>query len=415
VTSTGELWLGRYERPLPLRSRGSFHLVSARLPTGEARVVMIPGPRADVARVAEALSEVERVHRLLRHPLVPGVARLDRAGTTPFLELDFDAVADGSELLHLLADTNQKIDYPQADALIVQIREALQTAHAVTDPRTGRPLCLGKLTYGNLLFSRTGAIALIGFGHNVAAETELGTVEPSATVFQAPEVALGAAATPRGDYVALLLFLRSLVPFACMTPTIGRVVSGDVRPSDVAVLESLRQFEERAMLQTAAARASVDELVALSGQIRELLGTTLDHDGLRRRLAELLELHDDDSLLDIASETAGPAASVALTDDARWFEGSDGCRHSLGRPARRVLLALVAKHRAQPGSALTVWQILEAGWPGEQPAYEAALNRVYVTIARLRKLGLRDVVERFDDGYRIAPGARIRAIDPARS
>jgi hypothetical protein len=55
-----------------------------------------------------------------------------------------------------------------------------------------------------------------------------------------------------------------------------------------------------------------------------------------------------------------------------------------------------------------MWELFEAGWPGERPIREAGANRVYVTLARLRQLGLRDVVERFEDGYRIAPQAVIR-------
>src|SRR5687768_10178078 len=140
----GGLWLGRYERPLPIRARGSFHILRARLPSGVVRTVVTPGPRADLVRAADALAEIERVH-----------------------ELAFDAVADGTELVRLLADTNQKIDYPQADALIVEMRETLQAAHAVTDPETGEPPCIGRLTYGNLLLARDGRIAVIGFGHNV--------------------------------------------------------------------------------------------------------------------------------------------------------------------------------------------------------------------------------------------------------
>ena len=57
-----------------------------------------------------------------------------------------------------------------------------------------------------------------------------------------------------------------------------------------------------------------------------------------------------------------------------------------------------------------MWDLVAAGWPGEEPIYEAALNRVYVTVDRLRSLGLRDVVERVDDGYRIIPGERLELL-----
>ena len=43
--------------------------------------------------------------------------------------------------------------------------------------------------------------------------------------------------------------------------------------------------------------------------------------------------------------------------------------------------------------------LLEAGWPGERVLPEAAANRVYVAVATMRKLGLRDVLLSRDDGY----------------
>jgi hypothetical protein len=68
-----------------------------------------------------------------------------------------------------------------------------------------------------------------------------------------------------------------------------------------------------------------------------------------------------------------------------------------------VLAALVAARKGgEPlvrGDAL-----LAAGWPGERILPDAATNRLYVAIATLRKLGLRDVLVRFDEGYRLDPG-----------
>ena len=68
-------------------------------------------------------------------------------------------------------------------------------------------------------------------------------------------------------------------------------------------------------------------------------------------------------------------------------------------------MALVHAHQAGAGAALTMWDLLEAGWPGERPVQAAGANRVYVSLSRLRQLGLRDLIERYEDGYRIAPGA----------
>jgi hypothetical protein len=47
------------------------------------------------------------------------------------------------------------------------------------------------------------------------------------------------------------------------------------------------------------------------------------------------------------------------------------------------------------------------GWPGEQMSAEAGRNRVYVAIAKLRRLGLDAVVVRTPLGYTFDPAVQI--------
>jgi hypothetical protein len=68
-----------------------------------------------------------------------------------------------------------------------------------------------------------------------------------------------------------------------------------------------------------------------------------------------------------------------------------------------VLVALAEAQTLRAGAALTVDDLLTAGWPGERPLPEAANNRVWVTISTLRKLGLGEVLQRWDGGYRLDP------------
>lgn len=44
---------------------------------------------------------------------------------------------------------------------------------------------------------------------------------------------------------------------------------------------------------------------------------------------------------------------------------------------------------AASGAALTLWNLLEAGWPGERPLPDAGANRVYVAAARRGRTGAR--------------------------
>lgn len=73
--------------------------------------------------------------------------------------------------------------------------------------------------------------------------------------------------------------------------------------------------------------------------------------------------------------------------------------------SRAVLWRLVqalGEARAK-GESLDVHALLQAGWPGESPTGASGLNRVKVALSTLRKLGLREVLVRTDDGYTLDP------------
>ena len=74
-------------------------------------------------------------------------------------------------------------------------------------------------------------------------------------------------------------------------------------------------------------------------------------------------------------------------------------------PLRRVLEHLVQKRVEAPGEVVEIDELVAAGWPQERMGIEAALNRVYVAIATLRKRGLGEVLRSVDGGYAISAGA----------
>lgn len=73
----------------------------------------------------------------------------------------------------------------------------------------------------------------------------------------------------------------------------------------------------------------------------------------------------------------------------------------------RLLAALVKCHEGTPGEALSIEKLVEAGWPGEKMVGDSGANRVYVAIATLRKLGLRECIERREGAYRLSPEWRV--------
>lgn len=78
---------------------------------------------------------------------------------------------------------------------------------------------------------------------------------------------------------------------------------------------------------------------------------------------------------------------------------------------RRILLALVEQHHARPGAGLSMEAIQQAAWPGERIRVDAAANRIYVAVSKLRRRGLRDLLQRQDDGYALHPDIEVQRFD----
>lgn len=100
---------------------------------------------------------------------------------------------------------------------------------------------------------------------------------------------------------------------------------------------------------------------------------------------------------------------LEVIDGARGFRVEGGAVVDLTRrrALRGVLHGLVEQHLAARGEPLSLDAVLEAGWPGERMSFESGARRVYVTINRLRKLGLGELVLTTGDGYMLEPTADV--------
>lgn len=78
---------------------------------------------------------------------------------------------------------------------------------------------------------------------------------------------------------------------------------------------------------------------------------------------------------------------------------------------RRILCALVEQHLTRPGMGLSLEAIQQAAWPGERIRVEAAANRIYVAVSKLRRRGLRNLLQRQDDGYALDPNVQVQRFD----
>jgi predicted ATPase len=103
------------------------------------------------------------------------------------------------------------------------------------------------------------------------------------------------------------------------------------------------------------------------------------------------------------------ASELAVDRDGRWFRFSGGKDVSLvrHRVLARLLLALAEHRLRSPGAALSTFDLLAAGWPGQTIAPLAGANRVYVALTALRRLGLRTAIVRANDGYMLDRDVRV--------
>ncbi len=415
-TSRATPWLGRFDQPSLLRSQGAFFLSSVReYSTEQPRVVVFGAPGRDRVLQRQVLERLRQAHQRIQHPRIAPVADHGEADGVPYLAFACDAVVDLGTLLREAKRIGLQLQHPQADGFILGLRQALQAAHGAP----GGPFCLQDLAYGNVLFNRQGKHWLIGFGANVVTRDEYGHPLAGEPIFRPPEVTLGGAPSPSGDFVALILMMRSMLPVVSLAPAVGRALTGLSLAEDAELIRCLLWFERHVIAALPAQRASIEEAAEVSDRIRVLLKVTPDPEGFERHIAAAMERllpllpQQEESL--VKDPPAPALGGLKVGPDATWIETPEGTRHLLGSRTslRRVLLALTEARLHRPGKALSVDVLLQAGWPGERLTPDAGANRVYVLLSELRRMGLRGVLQRYDEGYRLDPSLPVHLLgDP---
>ncbi len=112
----------------------------------------------------------------------------------------------------------------------------------------------------------------------------------------------------------------------------------------------------------------------------------------------------------LGGDPASANVDLVVGPEARWFVRAGGERVDLLRQrAMRLILDRLTEERLNtPGRALPLGELFAAGWPGERVRAESALNRVHVTLSKLRGLGLRGVLQSRDDGLLLDAAATVR-------
>lgn len=118
-------------------------------------------------------------------------------------------------------------------------------------------------------------------------------------------------------------------------------------------------------------------------------------------------------LLDRAVEdldAGGARDEILVGPEARWFERTGVPRVDLERHrgVRLVLLKLVTERLERPGVVVSREALFAAGWPNTRIRADSAQNRLSVSLTRIKRLGLRDVLRTRDDGLLLDPAFPLR-------
>ncbi|MEN0068456.1 MAG: tetratricopeptide repeat protein [Myxococcota bacterium] len=153
---------------------------------------------------------------------------------------------------------------------------------------------------------------------------------------------------------------------------------------------------------------AVQRCDSVTQQVVELFGAFVDlaHDrdaSVRLVAAESVVQFSGDARIAarmIRRRIAAAPATLRIDDDG--FVPPGGERIDLSRHVsiRRMFQALVDTAQV-PGRVLDVDALFTAGWPDERINPDSMRNRVHVNLAKLRRWGLKSLIERTDQGYRL--------------
>ncbi len=178
------------------------------------------------------------------------------------------------------------------------------------------------------------------------------------------------------------------------------------------VFEACRGAAERVGASRARESGDVVRATELEASARSRLAQLFD----RPKELGLFELVLTERLLSTEPRLSVPPAPnqyLVMASDGRWFTPPAGARVVCGRRPvmRRMLVALAEKHIEAPGRSVGGQELVSLGWPDERMGPASARRRLQVMMSRMRELGLREVIQTTDDGYRIDPDCVVRLRD----
>ncbi len=107
----------------------------------------------------------------------------------------------------------------------------------------------------------------------------------------------------------------------------------------------------------------------------------------------------------------GAATTLEVGPNATWFRPPGGSMQSLEKyAAARNILERLTTERLGNGGAVSANALFAAGWPGVTITPQSANNRLYVQLAKLRKMGLKMLLRRTEQGYELDPSTPVARV-----
>ena len=157
---------------------------------------------------------------------------------------------------------------------------------------------------------------------------------------------------------------------------------------------------------TRAARGDADAREEAERQLKEALAargtlTSPEKSSADVRIALRIVRH----ALDALEQASDSENALRVDPSGAWFEPPSGERVDCRRrqALRRILVRLARQRVQQPSVPIAPEALIGAGWPDEKMSAASAQNRLYVTINRLRQLGLAETLQLVEGGYRLDP------------
>jgi predicted ATPase len=196
---------------------------------------------------------------------------------------------------------------------------------------------------------------------------------------------------------------------------LGAWAVADASAGRIADAASRIAEAERALVRCASEPAMAACLTVRKAHVEAIVRGDLG-DVATRVAAEVRGRENDDvrtalRQLDRASRGGPSTRALHVAPDGGSFTPPGAGAVDIGgrAPLKRILRALVDEHAEGRGDALSVDDLVRAGWPEERMSASSGANRVRVALATLRRLGLRDAIRTGHGGYFLDPNLDVRS------